>query len=140
MIVSKAPPLSSISPTKKQFTPGDRIIARTGKLSPDQAKKIRRAVEKYAGVEVRVLVWNALQLKLARWDALTSQWELLADPQNFKLTQAGTANLDCAVVDIHEGDKLMFAPVGQINIIDQSITLITTQLKDWAGKHVEIIK
>ena len=51
------PGLAEVQCCRLKFEPGDRVIVRVfEKISDDQRKKLRRTVEKWAGVDIEVLI------------------------------------------------------------------------------------
>jgi len=59
------PKLADISCTKIQFSPGDRILCRTyRKLEKDEECRLRKAITKWAGCDVEVLIYNATELDI----------------------------------------------------------------------------
>ncbi len=63
--MSIRPRLANIQCTRLKFEPGDRIIVKSPhRLDPDQVKKLKRSIQKWAGVEVEVLVYCTLDLDI----------------------------------------------------------------------------
>lgn len=59
------PKIADVQCTRLKFEPGDRILVRTYvQLSREQIKKLRRSIEKWAGVAVEVLIINATEIDL----------------------------------------------------------------------------
>lgn len=59
------PKLADISCTRYQFTPGDCILVRIyRKIDKDEDRRIRKAIEKWAGCELRILIIDALEMDL----------------------------------------------------------------------------
>jgi hypothetical protein len=51
------PRIADVRCTRLVFQPGDRILVRSmHRLEPDQKKKLRRSIEKWAGCAVEVLI------------------------------------------------------------------------------------
>lgn len=66
-ILGKArPQIADVSCSKIQFEPGDRILVRVyQELDRGQIFRLRRSIQKWAGVEVEVLIYNANQMEIA---------------------------------------------------------------------------
>lgn len=61
----KKPWIADIECTRLKFEPGDRILVRTyQKLDKDQEKRLKRSIQKWAGVEVEILIINVLELDI----------------------------------------------------------------------------
>jgi len=59
------PRIADIQCTRLQFQPGDRILVRSHhRLDPDQIKKLKKSIKKWAGVEVEILVYCTLDLDI----------------------------------------------------------------------------
>lgn len=55
------PRLADVRCTRIKFEPGDRVLVKVyAKLDPDDERRIRRAVQRWAGCEVEVLIVNGL--------------------------------------------------------------------------------
>jgi hypothetical protein len=56
------PKIADISCTKTQFSPGDRVIVRVyRKIDKEEARKLIRSIKKFAGCDIEVLIYDALQ-------------------------------------------------------------------------------
>jgi hypothetical protein len=61
----KHPKLASVQCSRLKFDPGDRILVKVYRpISNEQRKRLERAVEKWAGVAVRVLIINGAEMDL----------------------------------------------------------------------------
>ena len=59
------PRLADVSCTRMRFDPGDRILVKVRQdLSREDAAKLRKSVERWAGNAVEVLVMNANNVEL----------------------------------------------------------------------------
>ena len=57
--------LADVQCTRLVFQPGDRILVKVyHHLDKDQEKKLRRTVQKWAGVDVRIHIVCALDMEL----------------------------------------------------------------------------
>ena len=53
------PRLADVRCTRLKFEPGDRILVRSfHRLTPDEERKLRRTIQRWAGVEVEVLIYS----------------------------------------------------------------------------------
>lgn len=63
--MSVMPRIADISLTKVQFAPGDRVIVRThAVLDVEEKKKLARSIKRWAGCDVRVLIYSTAQLDI----------------------------------------------------------------------------
>lgn len=59
------PRLADVSCKRIQFQPGDRILVRVyHELSKEQKRIIRKMIEKWAGVSLEILIYNATQMEI----------------------------------------------------------------------------
>ena len=59
------PKLADVQCSRLQFQPGDRVVVRVYRaISPEQSRRLKKTVEKWAGDCVEVLVINALEMNL----------------------------------------------------------------------------
>ena len=57
--------LADVQCSRFEFRPGDRIVVRTFRqMDPEQVKKLKKTVERWAGNQVEVLVINALEMAI----------------------------------------------------------------------------
>ena len=57
--------IADVQCTRLQFGPGDRVLVRVyHNLDRDQKKKLRRAVQKWTGPDVEILIINCLEMDL----------------------------------------------------------------------------
>ena len=60
------PRIAEISCSRLKFEPGDRILVRVyNKLDRDQERKLRRSIQRWAGTDVEVLIYNAMEMEVA---------------------------------------------------------------------------
>jgi len=60
------PKIADVQCSRYVPQPGDRILVRVfRKLSRDEGKKIRRSIEKWAGKDVEVLIYDATKLEVS---------------------------------------------------------------------------
>jgi hypothetical protein len=59
------PGLADVQCSRLKFEPGDRVLVRTyHNLSKEQKRKWQRIVQKWAGVDVEVLVINCMEMEI----------------------------------------------------------------------------
>ena len=59
------PRLADIRCSRVVFAPGDRVLVRTyGELDAEHSKKIRKSIQKWAGCEVEVLIYDGTQMDI----------------------------------------------------------------------------
>jgi len=59
------PGIADVECRRLRFEPGDRVLVRLyHKIDGDQERKLRRAIQKWAGCEVEVFFINCLQMDL----------------------------------------------------------------------------
>lgn len=132
-----ARPLLSDLESRQKFEAGDRILARVCcELTKDQYLKLVRAVIKFAGADVRVLIINRMKMKLIlkRGDSV----QVLVNPayDDGKLMELGVANLDCSKVEMKQGDELIaLIPKGRPKSRQKAIR---QWLREWSGKDIEV--
>lgn len=65
-ILRKRPPhIAEVHCERIQFQPGDRVLVRTfTDLELEQKRKLQAAVQRWAGKDVEVLIYNGLQMEL----------------------------------------------------------------------------
>ncbi len=65
ILSNRAPRLAEVQCTRLQFQPGDRVMARTiHRLTPEEQKKLRRMIVKWAGVEIEVLIYCMADMEI----------------------------------------------------------------------------
>lgn len=63
--MAKKPGLADVQCTRLQFRPGDRILVRHfGKLDYGQQRKLRKTIQKWAGVELEVLIIDTSRMDI----------------------------------------------------------------------------
>jgi hypothetical protein len=64
--VSKVRPrIADVQCSRLKFEAGDRVLVRTyHTLSRDEERKLRKSIQRWAGVEVEVLIYNANQMEI----------------------------------------------------------------------------
>jgi hypothetical protein len=63
--MNKTPRLANLECKPFRFLPGDRILVRTNqRLDKDAEKRIRKTIEKWAGVPVEVLIYCILDMEI----------------------------------------------------------------------------
>ena len=63
--MDRMPRLADINCTRIQFQPGDRILVRTNFMpTSEQEKKLRTQLNKWAGVELEVLIYCGLAMDI----------------------------------------------------------------------------
>lgn len=63
--MSERPRLADVHCTPLRFQPGDRILVKVyHRLDPEQVKKLKHTVEKWAGVPVEILVYCGLDMEI----------------------------------------------------------------------------
>lgn len=59
------PRLADINCTKTTFQPGDRVLVRCyHRLEPSARKKLEKDIQRWAGVDVRVLVYCPMDMEI----------------------------------------------------------------------------
>lgn len=59
------PRIADVRCQRLKFQPGDRILVRTTiRLEPDQQRRLRKSIIKWAGCEVEVLIYSALDMDI----------------------------------------------------------------------------
>ena len=59
------PKLSDVQCSRVVFQPGDRVLVRVyHNLDWEQERKLRRTIQKWAGVDVEILIINPLEMEL----------------------------------------------------------------------------
>lgn len=59
------PQIADVRCSKIKFEPGDRILVRAHhRLTVDQVKRLRKSIQKWAGCEVEVLIYNGLDMEI----------------------------------------------------------------------------
>jgi len=62
---SVKPRIADVQCSRLVFQPGDRILVKVyTKIDKDQIRKLRKSITKWAGCEVEVLVYNALDMEI----------------------------------------------------------------------------
>ncbi len=65
IIGQRRPGIADVQCRRLQFQPGDRVIVEVFcKLDKDQRKKLRRSVQKWAGCEVEILIYDATKFRI----------------------------------------------------------------------------
>jgi len=60
------PRIADVQCSRLQFQPGDRILVRVhARLDKDQTRKLRKSITKWAGCEVEVLIYNAMEMDIS---------------------------------------------------------------------------
>jgi len=63
--MAKLPTIANVSCSRLKFEAGDRILVRTTRrLDKDQESKLRHHIQKWAGVEVEVLIYCVLDMDI----------------------------------------------------------------------------
>lgn len=63
--MAKKPGIVDVQCRRLVFAPGDRIMVRHyHKLDPDQKKRLRKRIQKWAGVDVEVLIFDATEMEI----------------------------------------------------------------------------
>jgi len=59
------PQIADVRCSRLAFEPGDRVLVRTyRKLEPDERRRLRRAVQRWAGEDVEVLIYDATEMEV----------------------------------------------------------------------------
>ena len=59
------PRLADVQCSRLQFQPGDRILVRSyHKLDVSETRKLRKTIEKWAGVSVEVLIYDGTEMEI----------------------------------------------------------------------------
>lgn len=131
--------LSDVSALKK-YHPGDRLLGRVSCcLTRDQYLKIRRAVCKYVGADVRLLIVDCTKVQVDWKHAAEQSISNLVSPQDFDVSplDLGVLNLSASVVDLKPGDSVLCGIMGNA---PQSIrNAFLSVVQEWAGPDVEVI-
>lgn len=65
MLMARRPGLADVQCSRLVFEPGDRVIVRHfGKLDSDQRRKLRKTIERWAGVDVEVLIVDTSRMEV----------------------------------------------------------------------------
>jgi hypothetical protein len=60
------PKIADVQCSRIQFQSGDRVLVRVyTKLDREQEKKLRRSIQKWAGCEIEVFVYNGLEMDIS---------------------------------------------------------------------------
>lgn len=125
-------------PSKTKYEAGDRLIAHVSvNLLDQQINNIVRAIQKWAGSEVRVLVVNCSEIKIVqgRNGKPISEIAGLSHIQN-QTDFPGIANISTSKVDIRDDDTLVvFVPRIQSDLHEKRIK---KWIQEWSGKNTEI--
>jgi hypothetical protein len=66
LLTHPKPNIADVRCHRIQFQPGDRVLVRCyRKLGPDEQRRLRRSIVKWAGCEVEVLIINAMEVDIA---------------------------------------------------------------------------
>ena len=126
-----APKLSDIRTSKTKFRPGDRVMCRVSTyLSKDYIRRIERAVNRFVGVPVRLLILDITKVSLFAGGVEISAPGLVGAPA------AGKVKFDLSVVDFTQIKRLdAFCKID--NTIKNDIMY---GLKEWIGDaDVEVV-
>ena len=64
--MNQKPNIVEVKCTRLQFQPGDRVLVRVfSDVTPDQKKRIRDTVCKWAGCDIEVFVYNAFRMEIS---------------------------------------------------------------------------
>lgn len=119
------PKFSDLQPTKVVYQAGDRVIARIqANLTPTQRRILESSINKYAGVELNILIVDCrnVALQLIRGSEST----ILADLSYSSAQQGNTVSFGCSKVELLPDDLL----VAKQRIQSPSFDF---NLKRWAG-------
>jgi len=59
------PGIADVQCSRLKFEPGDSILVRTyHKLDKDQKRKLQKSIQRFAGVEVEVFIYNCLEMDI----------------------------------------------------------------------------
>jgi hypothetical protein len=60
------PKIADVQCRRIQFQPGDRVLVRVyTRLDNDHKKRLRRSIQKWAGCEVEVLIYNGMEMEIS---------------------------------------------------------------------------
>jgi hypothetical protein len=66
ILKNQKPKIADVQCSRIQFQPGDRVLVRVyTKLDKDQEKKLKRTIQKWAGCEIEILVYNGLEMDIS---------------------------------------------------------------------------
>ena len=134
------PKLSDIQTERIKFNPGDRVIIRTvDDLALSQKISLKRSIQKFAGVDLRILIVNCFNARIRK--ITPDDEELLCGREHAQMPSnlPGTANISLKRIDFNSGDKLfVFFLNGHLAYHGQKKQALD-YLKRWAGDGVEII-
>lgn len=150
------PLLSDIQCTRTKFDAGDRILVRLStNLTREEEQRVEKVVTKFAGVDVRILLVNCLDVKLLCKKA-NGEVLRLADASyaEYQETKIRVFNINCCKIDLEKGDQLIWDE-NRINDVEayrfrksgtkltigsgRVIYWLTKRLKAWAGDDVEVL-
>lgn len=132
------PHISDIPSQNLSFNSGDRLLARVSvDLDKNQQARIHRSIQKFCGAEVRILVVNCLKTRIVQIHRGRLGTTVLVDPRQIESDiPLGVANLECSVVDLKDGDRLV------VSHYDRGCELERKEFREcvryWAGKGIEI--
>lgn len=108
-------------------------------LSLDQYSKITRAVKKWAGEDIRVLVVNCTQVKMLWMQKESEETKVLVSPKDaeHQAIEIGVANLSTSVIDFKSGDSLLCI-VPRISS-EMQRKKIHDWVHNWTGHEIEVI-
>lgn len=128
------PLLSDIQPTQTRYQAGDRLICTvSSEIDEVQEFRIVRAVRRYTGAHVALLVVNAshtvAELNRSREDPIL----LFTQKGITEETRSGVAHIVTTKVDLFAGDRIIVKT--RADCVDK----MRRDFKEWAGRDVEII-
>lgn len=141
--MSKATPLiSDIDLSRYEFRAGDRLVVRVAyDLDADKQHKLFKAINKFTGEDVRILIVNCLKTRMLKITP-TGGTEIIVFPSlgdNYRIPQLleGQMEVHCSVVDLQPGD-LLSVQLKEFPDGDTQKRAVMDWLKQWTGKDVEI--
>lgn len=139
-MVQATPLLSDIDLTRYQFDPGDRLIVRVGyDYSPDYQNKICKAVSKFTGEDVRIILVNCEKQRFVKINRKGETKILVDKAQSYRqpyLKSGEQIEVNCSVVQFEKDDLLSV----QLKEFAGGLYLerIRDWIEEWTGPDVEI--
>ena len=134
------PLLQDIDLTRYQFDPGDGVIVRVGyDYSPDYQKRIMRAVTKFCGEDVRIILVNCMKQRFTRISEEGSIKVLVDQSQGYRmpvLKSGQQIEVNCSVIQFQKNDVLSV----ELKEFAKGLYLerIRSWIEHWTGSDVEV--
>lgn len=130
--------LSDLNDRAPEFHPGDRVLVRTStELSKEQHHKMSRAIKKFTGEDVRLLIVNCNQLKIILIRGETKIDLVVPEHAQHQDKNTAVANVGCSVIDMFANDQLVITPFWVLTRLQY--LQIKKQMEEWVGDDIEVV-